>query len=246
MPSFIAVGITFVCEVVDVIIIEVMQFDSRGNTMKLKLVTLAATIDYRHEFKDTSNGDHKERLLFSHSFEQGFGMSVEARWGQRANDKTPNKPFNESVSNGTEVIASYLYNFNKTFSLEPGFSLDSTSSVNNYRPYVSLRYRPYYKRTSGNIGTSGRTSENGYNLTSVVAYNFLKDYTIEYELDYQKANDAGIKLADNESYSFGHDVKLSYKWDKNWRPFVAVGNVPESGTTDNLQTRYRVGVQYSF
>ncbi|QZN95317.1 oligogalacturonate-specific porin KdgM family protein [Symbiopectobacterium purcellii] len=237
--------------------------------MKLKLVTLAitslvalntfaATIDYRHEFKNTSNGDHKDRLLFSHRFEQGFGLSVEARWGQHANDKTPNKPFNESVSNGTEVIASYLYNFNKTFSLEPGFSLDSTSSVNNYRPYlrgkanltndlsVSLRYRPYYKRTSGNIGTSGRTSENGYNLTSVIAYNFLKNYTVEYELDYQKANAAGIKLADNDSYSFGHDVKLSYKWDKNWRPFVAVGNVPESGTTDNRQTRYRVGVQYSF
>lgn len=186
-PSFIAVGITFVCEVVDVIIIAVMQFDSRGNTMKLKLVTLAmtslvalntfaATIDYRHEFKDTSNGDHKDRFLFSHRFEQGFGLSVEARWGQHANDKTPNKPFNESVSNGTEVIASYLYNVNKTFSLEPGFSLDSTSSVNNYRPY--------YKRTRGNIGTSGRTSESGYNLTSVVAYNFLKDYTIEYELDY--------------------------------------------------------------
>lgn len=69
-----------------------MQFDSRGNTMKLKLVTLAitslvalntlaATIDYRHEFKDTSNGDHKDRLLFSHRFEQGFGLSVEARWG---------------------------------------------------------------------------------------------------------------------------------------------------------------------
>lgn len=80
--------------------------------MKLKLVMLAitllvtlntpaATIDYRHEFKDTSSGDHKECLLFSHRFEQGFGLSVEARWAQHTNDKTPNKPFNESVSNGT-------------------------------------------------------------------------------------------------------------------------------------------------
>lgn len=238
--------------------------------MKLKIVTLAitslvtlntlaATIDYRHEFKDTSNGDHKDRLLFSHRFEQGFGLSVEARWGQYSNDKTPNKPFNESVSNGTEVIASYLYNFNKTFSLEPGFSLDSTSNYNNYRPYlrgkanitndlsVSLRYRPYYKRNSNNIGTTNKTSENGYNLTSVIAYNFLKDYTLEYELDYQKANAARIKLSDNDNYAFGHDVKLSYKWDKNWRPFVAVGNVPESsGLKDDRQTRYRVGVQYSF
>lgn len=237
--------------------------------MKLKLMTLAVaslvsinalavTIDYRHEFKDTAKADHKDRLLLSQRFDNGFGLSLEGRWGQHANDKTPNRPFSESVSNGTEVIASYLYKINNTFSLEPGLSLDSTSSYNNYRPYVrgkanitndlsvSLRYRPYYKRNSNYIGTSSNTSENGYNLTSVIAYNFLSDYTLEYELDYQKANSAGVKLADNESYSLSHDVKLTYKWDKNWRPYVAVGNVPEATTTDNRQTRYRVGVQYNF
>ncbi|PWC13960.1 oligogalacturonate-specific porin KdgM family protein [Brenneria corticis] len=237
--------------------------------MKLKLLTtaiaslisinaLAVTIDYRHEFKDTAKADHRDRLLISNRFANGFGLSVEARWAQHNNDDTPNKPFNETVSNGTEVIASYLYKFNDTFSLEPGLSLDSTSSYNSYRPYlrgkanitsdwaVSLRYRPYYKRISSNIGTTGSTSENGYNLTAVVSYSFLKDFQAEYELDYQKANSARVKLSDNENYSLAHDLKVSYKWDKNWRPYVALANVPESGTTDNRQTRYRVGVQYNF
>ncbi|MBN3079956.1 oligogalacturonate-specific porin KdgM family protein [Pectobacterium jejuense] len=226
-------------------------------TSLISVNAMAVTIDYRHEMKDTAKNDHRDRLSMSHRFANGFGLSVEAKWRQSDKDGTPNKPFSETVSNGTEVVASYVYSFNKTFSLEPGFSLDSNSTSNNYRPYLrgkvnitddlstSLRYRPYYKRNSGNIG--GRnTSENGYNLTAVVSYKFLKDFQVDYELDYKKANKAGQYQYDNETYNFDHDVKLSYKLDKNWKPYMAVGNVAETGTTDNRQTRYRVGVQYSF
>ncbi|WP_174868307.1 oligogalacturonate-specific porin KdgM family protein [Pectobacterium polaris] len=226
-------------------------------TSLISVNAMAVTIDYRHEMKDTAKNDHRDRLSMSHRFANGFGLSVEAKWRQSDKDGTPNKPFSETVSNGTEVVASYVYSFNKTFSLEPGFSLDSNSTSNNYRPYLrgkvnitddlstSLRYRPYYKRNSGSIG--GRnTSENGYNLTAVVSYKFLKDFQVDYELDYKKANKAGQYQYDNETYNFDHDVKLSYKLDKNWKPYMAVGNVAETGTTDNRQTRYRVGVQYSF
>ncbi|KHN56118.1 oligogalacturonate-specific porin KdgM family protein [Pectobacterium fontis] len=227
-------------------------------TSLISVNAMAVTIDYRHEMKDTAKNDHKDRLLMSHRFANGFGLSVEAKWGQHSKSGTPNKPFNETVSNGTEVVASYVYNFNKTFSLEPGFSLDSSSTSNNYRPYLrgkinitddlstSLRYRPYYKRNSDKIGGTGPTQENGYNLTAVVSYKFLKDFQVDYELDYKKANKAGAYQYDNETYDFSHDVKLAYRWDKNWKPYMAVGNVPESGVTDNRQTRYRVGVQYSF
>ncbi|MBN3050679.1 porin [Pectobacterium brasiliense] len=226
-------------------------------TSLISVNAMAVTIDYRHEMKDTPTNDHRDRLLMSHRFANGFGLSVEAKWRQSGKDTTPNKPFNETVSNGTEVVASYVYNFNKTFSLEPGFSLDSSSTSNNYRPYLrgkvnitddlstSLRYRPYYKRNSGNIGGKN-TSENGYNLTAVLSYKFLKDFQVDYELDYKKANKAGQYQYDNETYNFDHDVKLSYKLDKNWKPYMAVGNVADSGTNDHRQTRYRVGVQYSF
>ncbi|MEQ9916987.1 oligogalacturonate-specific porin KdgM family protein [Pectobacterium aroidearum] len=234
-------------------------------TSLISVNAMAVTIDYRHEMQDTAKGDHKDRLSMSHRFANGFGLSVEAKWknGEPSNNTvgnriTPNKPYHETVSNGTEVVASYVHNFDKTFSLEPGFSLDSSSTSNNYRPYLrgkvnitsdlstSLRYRPYYKRNSGSIG--GRnTSENGYNLTAVVSYKFLKDFQVDYELDYKKVNRAFAYQYDNETYNFDHDVKLSYKLDKNWKPYMAVGNVAESGgTTDHRQTRYRVGVQYSF
>ncbi|CRY55532.1 MULTISPECIES: oligogalacturonate-specific porin KdgM family protein [Yersinia] len=234
--------------------------------MKIKLLSLAVatllstsavavTIDYRHEMQDQSGNTHKDRLLMSHRFANGFGLSLEGKW-KGAQDK--DKAFNETVSNGTEVVASYVYKIDKTFSIEPGFSLDSNSTSNNYRPYlrgkaniiddlsVSLRYRPYYKRTSANINTSKDTSESGYNLTSVISYKIAKDYQLDYEIDYKKANKAGVILSNNESYDWTHDFKLTYKWDKNWSPYMAVGNVSGSKATDERQTRYRVGIKYSF
>ncbi|CNG96179.1 oligogalacturonate-specific porin protein KdgM [Yersinia thracica] len=234
--------------------------------MKFKLLSLAVaslistsamavTIDYRHETQDQSGNNHKDRLLMSHRFANGFGLSLEGKW-KSASDK--DKPFHEGVSNGTEVVASYVYKIDKTFSIEPGFSLDSSSSANSYRPYlrgkanivddlsISLRYRPYYKRTSANINTKKDTTENGYNLTSVLSYKINKEFQLDYELDYKQANKAGVILADNENYDWTHDFKLTYKWDKNWSPYMAIGNVSGSKNTDERQTRYRVGVKYSF
>lgn len=241
-----------------------------NNKMKLKLLALAVaslvsvnamavTIDYRHEMMDTPSAGHKDRLSVSNRFANGFGLSVEAKWKQSGKDTTPNRPFSEPVSNGTEVVASYVHNFDKTWSLEPGFSLDSSSDSNNYRPYLrgkvnitndlsySLRYRPYYKRNSGNIGVKGKqTSESGYNITGVLSYKFLKDWQVDYEMDYKKSNQYQNFQSDKETWKLEHDVKLSYKWDKNWKPYTAIGNVADSGTNDHRQTRFRVGVQYSF
>lgn len=221
----------------------------------ISIAAHAVTFDYRHETNDKAGNNHKDRLLMSHRFANGFGLSLEGKW-KGSQDK--NKAYDETVSNGTEVVASYVHKINKTFQIEPGFSLDTSSSSNNYCPYLrgkanltddlsaSLRYRPYYKRNSGNIGTSKDTSENGYNLTSVLSWKFLKDYQLDYELDYKKANSAGVILADNESYDWTHDFKLTYKFDKNWSPYMAIGNVSGSKATDERQTRYRVGVKYSF
>ncbi|MBP2171365.1 hypothetical protein J2125_004557 [Erwinia toletana] len=219
----------------------------------ISLNAVATTIDYRHEMKDTSKSDHKDRLLLSNRFANGFGLSLEGKWGQHSSDTTPNKPFHEHVSNGTEVVASYLYKFNNTFSLEPGFSLESSSDSNNYRPYLrgkvnitddlsaSLRYRPYFKR---NQPAETKTDENGHTLTMVLGYKFLESYTVEYELEYKKSED--VVLSNNEKDEWSHDIKLAYKWDKNWTPYVQVANVAGSSTTDERQSRFRVGVAYNF
>ncbi|MGM3173191.1 oligogalacturonate-specific porin KdgM family protein [Dickeya lacustris] len=229
----------------------------------VSMSSMAVTFDYRHEMKDNSKGNHQDRLLISHRFENGFGLSSEVKWKQSDKDQTPNKVYHEQVSNGTEVTASYLYKFNKMFSTEAGFNLVSDSTTNNYRPYIkggvsitdnlyyNLRYRPFYKRYSGNIASTNNadTTMKGYTITSTLGYKFLDNFTVEYELEYNKNTKAGAfgYIADKDNDNFTHDVKLSYKIDKNWTPYVQVANVEDTDKNKgDRQTRYRVGVQYNF
>ncbi|MCL2895737.1 oligogalacturonate-specific porin KdgM family protein [Brenneria tiliae] len=229
-------------------------------TSLISLNAMAVTIDYRHEMKDTKNANHQDRLLISNRFANGFGLSLEGKWKQHGNDSTPNKPYNETVSNGTEVTASYLYKFDKVFGLEGGFNMVTDSDTNNYRPYIKgtanitdslyygLRYRPFYKRYSGNIGGTAPTDMKGYTITSTLGYKLPANFTIEYEFEYNKNTKAGAfgYIADQENDNMTHDLKLSYKFDKNWTPYVQLANVEGSKNTDERQTRYRAGVQYNF
>ncbi|MBN3050785.1 porin [Pectobacterium brasiliense] len=229
-------------------------------TSLISLSSMAVTIDYRHEMKDTASANHQDRLLISNRFDNGFGLSMEAKWKQSGKDTTPNKPYNETVSNGTEVTASYLYKFDKTFGLEAGLNMVSSSDDNNYRPYIKgtanitdslyygLRYRASYLRRSNQIGSTNPTDMKGYTITSTLGYKLPANFVVEYEFEYDKKTKAGSVgyIADNDNYGLTHNVKLAYKYDKNWTPYAEVGNVIGSTTTDERQTRYRVGVQYNF
>ncbi len=220
---------------------------------------LAVTIDYRHEVQDTASNSQKDRLLFSHRFANGFGLSTEVKWQNGESDADTDKIYNENVSNGFEATPSYLYKFNSVLAVEGGLNLASDSSYTNYRPYIrgniqiakpllfQLRYRPWYKRYSTNIGTSKETSENGYSITVDLTYKFLDKYSLIWEEEYNKTNSAYYSPIENHnSYQWTHDLKLAYAWDKNWSPYIQVGNVTGSKYTNERQTRYRVGVAYSF
>lgn len=211
----------------------------------------AVTIDYRHEMKDTAKRGHRDRLLISHRFKGGFGISSEVKW--KSGDNKPDTPYSDTVSNGTEVVASYLYKFDSTYSLENGFNLESSSSTNNYRPYIrggvvfndvvssTLRYRPYYKRVASGAGEDDR----GHQVNLVVNVNVLPNFTLTNDFEWKRSENT--VLWDNDKETWLYEGKLTYKYDKNWRPFVSIANVSgDSKTTDERQTRYRVGVQYVF
>ncbi|MFC0225369.1 oligogalacturonate-specific porin KdgM family protein [Serratia aquatilis] len=231
--------------------------------MKLKILTLvvasvvnfsamAMSVDLRHEWMDTAKGDHKDRMLISHRFDNGFGFSLEAKWKQDSSDSTPNKLWHEQVSNGTEAVASYQYKVNDVFNLQPGFSLESSSNNNGYRPflrmqynltkdvYVATRYRYEYKRTTSK-GSDGDEKTNRGDFW--LGYSFLKDWQVEYNYVYKSSNKV---IFDDGKTDYEHNVKLAYKWDKNWKPYIEVGNVKQDSINDNRQTRYRVGVSYSW
>ncbi|MBG6247950.1 hypothetical protein JZM30_03315 [Candidatus Symbiopectobacterium endolongispinus] len=105
-------------------------------TSLVSMSSMAVTFDYRHEMRDTTSANYQDRLLISNRFDNGFGLYMEAKWKQHGNDTTPNKPYDEPVSNGTEVTASYLYKFDKTFGLEAGLNFVSDSNSSKYLPYI--------------------------------------------------------------------------------------------------------------
>lgn len=212
----------------------------------------AVTIDLRHEMKDTDGTAQRDRLLVSHRFENGFGFSTEAKFKSGSNES---QAFNDIASNGTEIGASYLFKFDNPFTVETGLALDSNSTQTTYKPYVragykltkdlntTVRYRPYYTRIANGAGEDIK----GNQYTWAVNYNINNVLSIANEFDYKKQEtDNGKPLANGRYDCWENDVKLTYKVDQNWRPYVAVANVPGSATTNERQTRYRVGLQYVF
>lgn len=219
----------------------------------------ALSVDYRHEMQDKAENSQKDRLLISHRMDNGFGIASEVKWKTGENDADKGKVYHENTSDGFEVTPSYLYPINSILGLESGLNLVSDSGYSNYRPYLksiikfnsqlnwSFRLRPFYKRYSSNMSSGKETDENGVTITSVLGYQFSPKWGVEYELEYHKTNTAYFApVSDNKSYQWSHDVKFAYTVNKNWKPYAAVGNVSGSKFTDERQTRFRIGVTYTF
>ena len=213
---------------------------------------MAMSIDVRHEVSDTTKHDHKDRVLISHRFPNGFGLSLEAKWKQDSSKDKKGKAFHEQISNGTDIVASYLYQLNDTLNIQPGFSLESNSSTNGYRPYlrgqytinkffyVASRYRYEYKRTASK-GSDGDEKINRGDIW--LGYKINDQWQLEYNYVYKRSDKV---LFDNKKSDYEHDVKLAYSWDKNWKPYIQIGNIKQNSTSDQRQTRFRAGVAYSW
>ena len=72
----------------------------------------------------------------------------------------------------------------------------------------------------------------------------MGDFRTELNYVYAKSTEGTVR-ENGKDYSNEYNAKLAYKLDKNWSPYVEVGNVGVKAT-DERQTRFRVGVAYSF
>ncbi|MEN5962308.1 oligogalacturonate-specific porin KdgM family protein, partial [Klebsiella pneumoniae] len=72
----------------------------------------------------------------------------------------------------------------------------------------------------------------------------LGDWRTELNYVYARSSE-GVSRNDNKPYSQEYNVKVAYKLDNNWSPYGEIGNVGVNDRSDR-QTRFRVGVAYSF
>lgn len=213
----------------------------------------AVTVDLRHEFIDGGDKDktNADRVSVSHRFANGFGFSVEAKW-KSGGDNT-DQPYADFIGNGHEETISWQWKANNNFSLTPGFAIESNDNRTIYKPnlraqysfdngfYVAARYRYDYTRFPANANKE----DDKVNRGDAWAGFALGDWRTELNYVYARSTVDGVVRNNNKPYSEEYNVKVAYKLDKNWAPYGEIGNVGVK-SSDERQTRFRVGVAYSF
>ncbi|MDU5715872.1 MAG: oligogalacturonate-specific porin KdgM family protein [Citrobacter freundii] len=206
----------------------------------------AGYVDYRHEYYD--DGRNYDRVYMSHRFATGFGVAVEAI--SRSEDTQSNDAWNNMESNGNEYTASYQFTWQGLI-WQPGIAIETGDNITLYKPYIrvqynindnwwtAFRYRQEYMRRN----SDGKDDRMVYRPEAWLGYN-VNDWMFELNGIYKIAEDLYNNRKDDYEYNF----RVAYKLG-SWVPFVEVGNVSSgynTTTTDDRQTRYRVGLGYNF
>ncbi|MDU2486131.1 MAG: oligogalacturonate-specific porin KdgM family protein [Citrobacter freundii] len=208
----------------------------------------AGYVDYRHEYYD--DGRNYDRIYMSHRFATGFGVSVEAI--SRSEDTQSNDAWNNMESNGNEYTASYQFTW-RDLIWQPGIAIETGDNITIYKPYIrvqynindswwtAFRYRQEYMRRN----TDGKDDRMVYRPEAWLGYN-VNDWMFELNGIYKIADSED--LYNNRKDDYEYNFRVAYKLG-SWVPFVEVGNVSSgynTTTTDDRQTRYRVGLGYNF
>ncbi|RNL66939.1 hypothetical protein D7I40_23115 [Citrobacter sp. MH181794] len=208
----------------------------------------AGYVDYRHEYYD--DGRNYDRVYMSHRFSTGFGVAVEAI--SRSENTQSNVAWNNMESNGNEYTASYQFTW-QGLVWQPGIAIETGDNIAIYKPYIrvqynindswwtAFRYRQEYMRRN----TDGKDDRMVYRPEAWLGYN-VNDWMFELNGIYKIADSED--LYNNRKDDYEYNFRVAYKLG-SWVPFVEVGNVSSgynTTTTDDRQTRYRVGLGYNF
>ncbi|WP_436894139.1 oligogalacturonate-specific porin KdgM family protein [Siccibacter turicensis] len=211
-------------------------------------VVQAGYMDYRHEYYD--DGRNYDRIYMSHRFATGFGVAVEAI--SRSDEKESNDAFNNMESNGNEYTASYQFIW-RGFIWQPGIAVETGDDIAIYKPFIrvqyniddnwwaAFRYRNEYTRRNAD----GRDDRTVYRPEVWLGYN-IGSWMYELNGIYKIADSED--LYNNRKEDYEYNARVAYKIG-SWVPFIELGNVSSgynTTTTEDRQTRYRVGLGYNF
>ncbi|MGV7091624.1 oligogalacturonate-specific porin KdgM family protein [Siccibacter turicensis] len=211
-------------------------------------VVQAGYMDYRHEYYD--DGRNYDRIYMSHRFATGFGVAVEAI--SRSDDKESNDAFNNMESNGNEYTTSYQFIW-RGFIWHPGIAVETGDDITIYKPFIrvqyniddnwwaAFRYRNEYTRRNAD----GRDDRTVYRPEVWLGYN-IGSWMYELNGIYKIADSED--LYNNRKEDYEYNARVAYKIG-SWVPFIELGNVSSgynTTTTEDRQTRYRVGLGYNF
>jgi len=210
------------------------------------LTTHAVYVDVRHEYLDDSKANY-DRAYISHRFDNGFGFAIEAISKSGGNDT--NKAFHDMEAQGNEYTASYQFN-RGSLAIQPGLVLETGNGYSVYKPYlrttyaineawwVAGRYRFEYIRRS----SDSREDDTINRLDAWVGHK-INNFEFVIEGIYKIADK--YNLYNNSKSNYEYNFRTAYNIDA-WTPFVEVGDVSVRSDSNERQTRFRVGLGYTF
>lgn len=104
--------------------------------------------------------------------------------------------------------------------------------------YTAVRYRYEYSHVSSTASHEENINRGDFWL----GYRW-KAWKLEYNYLYKHSNQIRF---DNHHDDYEHNLKLGRFIAQHWIPYVKKGNVSVSKTSGERQTRFRVGLNWSF
>lgn len=216
----------------------------------------AASVDIRHEYKH-GNEKNNNRIKIGGSTKGEYVKhyySVEMKFNAREGTYG----FEDLERGDSEVVYELKYYVTDQFYLQPGMPITMGEDRVTYKPQLrvgyefdsgittKLRYRHEFRdwTDAENNGDTWQKSK----VTANLDYTWNNMIQFGLEANYEKAHEGKEvwRLYDNKTWNYDYNLKIGYKNDSNWRPYVEFGNVSESSSTDKRQLRSRVGLTYSF
>lgn len=217
----------------------------------------SASINYRHGFTE-DDSIHSDRIKLSYRMDNGLGLAAEIKY-RTAGDRE-DVAFDNMVNNGHEFTADYNYKLSANSSLQPAFQMDSGKDFTTYKFGLKYNYKitdEWYVATRVRYDAKSldrdqidrskddraKDNQNTTRLEGWLGYTPKGPWGFEYQYIYF---DTDYIRYDNKKSDYEQNLIVRYRINKQWQPFMEVGDIKVSSTTDDRQARWRLGIQYNF
>ncbi|MCO8163140.1 oligogalacturonate-specific porin KdgM family protein [Pseudomonas sp. 21LCFQ010] len=217
----------------------------------------SASINYRHSFTE-DDSIHSDRIKLSYRMDSGLGFAAEVKY-KTAGDRE-DVAYDNVVNNGHEFTVDYNYKLSAKSTLQPLFIMDSVKDATTYKFglkytykiddawYVATRIRHDARRLDRDVidrskDDRAKDNQNTTRFEGWLGWTPSGPWAFEYQYIYF---DTDYIRYDNKKSDYEQNMVVKYKINKQWQPFMEVGDIKVNSTTDDRQARWRVGIQYNF
>jgi len=217
----------------------------------------SASINYRHGYTE-DDSIHSDRIKLNYRMDTGLGFAAEIKY-KTAGDRE-DVAYDNMVNNGHEFTVDYNYKLSPKSTLTPAFQMDSSKDATTYKFGLKYNYKisdTWYVATrvrhdARNLDRDqidhskadrAKDNQNTTRLEGWLGYTPNGPWAFEYQYIYF---DTDYIRYDNKKSDYEQNLIVKYKLNKQWAPFMEVGDIKVNAYTDDRQARWRLGIQYNF